>query len=381
MTKRANGEGGIYQRESDGRWCAAVVHDDPVTGRRKRTVLYGKTRTEVKAKLKAATERIEDGGPVKDATSTVAAWVEQWRKTTLEASSRKQSTKTLYSTLARKQLEPEPFSALRLDKLRPTDIETLILTMRNDRKLADSTIRCTYTVLRSALDAAVRDGLLAKNPAIVVPRPGVARTEAHYLSPADVAVLLDKAKTSRFWAPLALIAGTGLRRGEALALRWDDVDLEAGTLRVRGTLARINGELVVTETNTQRSRRSIRLSPALVKLLTAHRKTQIGERLRAANQWTEGNFIFTTEAGQPMDPRNLLRALGSAADKAKFSGVSVHTLRHSAASALLEVGIGLKTVSEMLGHSSVSITGDIYQHVSDNAAQEAANALSKAMGL
>jgi integrase len=97
--------------------------------------------------------------------------------------------------------------------------------------------------------------------------------------------------------------------------------------------------------------------------------------------WTEGDFVFTTETGQPVDPRNFLRALTSAATKAGLTGVGVHTLRHSSASALLERGIGLKTVSEMLGHSSVAITGDIYQHVSDQAAQSAADALAAAIGI
>jgi integrase len=97
--------------------------------------------------------------------------------------------------------------------------------------------------------------------------------------------------------------------------------------------------------------------------------------------WHGSGFVFTTENGQPIDPRNLLRALKVAADRAGLSGVGVHTLRHSAASALLEKGIGLKTVSEMLGHSSVAITGDVYLHVSDGAAQAAADTLAAAIGV
>jgi site-specific recombinase XerD len=125
----------------------------------------------------------------------------------------------------------------------------------------------------------------------------------------------------------------------------------------------------------------LRLSESTVAMLRSHRKAQAAERIHAANVWHESDFVFTTETGQPVDPHNLLRSLIVAARRAELGGVGVHTLRHSAASALLEAGIGLKTVSEMLGHSSVAITGDVYQHVSDGAAQAAADALTAAIGL
>lgn len=377
--RRSNGEGSIYQR-GDGRWCAAIVADDPATGRRKRSVLYGRTRKDVLAKLRIATERAAEGAPVRDAKATVAAWSAQWRATTLKASSRKESTKALYRYLCEKHIEPEPFGAKTLDKLRPSDIEALVLELRT-RGLSESTTRTTYTVLRAVLDGAVRDGLIARNPAAGVARPGVTRKEARHLSKPELAALLDAARSSRFHPAFILLAATGLRRGEALALRWDDLDLEAGVLRVRGTLARVGGQLAVSPPKTDRSRRTLRLSPGVVAMLKAHRKAQAADRLRAANVWHESGFVFTTENGQPVDPRNFLRALASAAKRAGLSGVGVHTLRHSAASFLLEDGIGLKTVSEMLGHSSVAITGDIYQHVSDGAAQAAADALSAAIGL
>jgi integrase len=380
MTRRSNGEGSIYQR-GDGRFCAAIVHDDPATGRRKRTVLYGKTRREVLAKLKAATDRAEAGAPVKDARTTVAAWLTHWQATTLTASGRKDSTKALYSYLATKHLGPAPFGAIPLDRLRPSDVEALILVLSTERNLSQSTVRTAYTVLRAALDGAVRDGLLARNPAAVVARPGVARKEARSLSAPEVGQLLRETNRSRFGVAFVLIAATGLRRGEALALTWDDVDVDAGVVKVRGTLGRVGGSLVVTAPKTAKSRRTIRLSPPVVAALRAHRKVQAAERLAAANVWHESGFVFTTENGQPVDPRNFLRALTTAARRAGLSGVGVHTLRHSAASMLLDAGVGLKTVSEMLGHSSVSITGDIYQHVSDGAAQAAADAIAKAIGL
>ena len=168
-----------------------------------------------------------------------------------------------------------------------------------------------------------------------------------------------------------LIASTGLRKGEALALRWDRVDLGAGTLKVAATLGRIGDRLVISEPKTARSRRTVPLSPASVAMLRKHRTEQKAERLRAGNQWTDSGLVFTTELGGPVDPRNLLRVIEAAAKTAGVEGVGVHTLRHSAAVAWLEAGVHIKAVADLLGHSSIAITGDMYGHTSDDTARAA----------
>jgi integrase len=395
MSKRANGEGSIYKRESDGRYVGALTYPDPTTGKSRRQVFYGKTRAEVRTKLREASDRLEEGQPVSDSKATVSQWLHHWTATTLEASDRKESTRSLYRSLANSHLKPEPFGALRLDKLKPSDIEALVLRLRartrpirskdgseaEVRALSDSTIRTTYTVLRSALDGAVRDGLLARNPAAAIRRPGVERTEARHLSLLEVHRLLNAAESSRYHGALVLITATGMRRGECLALRWQDIDHDAGVLRIRGTLSRIGRKVTVTEPKTERSRRILPLSPATAALLTGQRKGQVAERLHAGSKWTDTGYVFTTETGQPVDPRNLLRVVQSAAARAGLTDVGVHSLRHSAATAMLEAGVNIKAVSDLLGHSSVSITGDIYGHTSDDSARAAIAKLSDAMGL
>ena len=379
MGKRANGEHSIYQRK-DGRWCAAIVCDDSVTGQRSRTVLYGKTRTEVRNKLKTASERVEVGAPVRDAKASVAVWLVQWRDTTLAASNCKASTKELYKTLCIHHLEPEPFGAIRLDRLRPSDIDSLILKL-NDKGLADATVQRIFTVLRVALSGAVRDGLVARNPASSVKQPSVAKKETRHLSSAEVTRLLDAAKGSRYHCLLALIAATGLRRGEAAALKWKDLNLKTGTLQVRGTLARVDGKLMVTQPKTAKSRRSLPLSPSVVAMMKAHRKRQAVERLAAGSVWIESDYVFTTESGTTVEPQNILRAVKAAASGAALTGVAVHTLRHSAATTWLENGVHLKAVSELLGHASIAITADIYGHLSEETARGAMETLSDAIGI
>jgi hypothetical protein len=174
--RRANREGSIRRRAGGG-WEARISHVDPVTGQTKRTSLYGPTQAAVRAKMKAAQHRADAGAPVKDATRTVGDWLAHWRATTLAASDRKPATKSNYATQSRCHLEPAPFGAITLDRLRPSDVEALMLALRA-KGLSDSTVLVVYTVLRAALDGAVRDGLLARNPAALVAHTGVKRREA-----------------------------------------------------------------------------------------------------------------------------------------------------------------------------------------------------------
>lgn len=396
MGKRSNGEGSVRQR-ANGSWEARLTYTDTVTGRLERASFYAATSRAARAKMKAARERIEAGAPVKDATMSVGDWLAHWRTTTLAASDRKESTRALYGTLSRQHLEPAPLGATPLDKLRPSDVEALVLRLRAKTKpgpkkpngapgtpvraLSDSTIRSVYTVLRSALDAAVRDGLLARNPAAQIRRPGVARTEARHLDADDVAAVLRAAESSRYYPALVLIASTGLRKGEALAMSWDAVDLDAAVLRVSATISRVDGRLLITEPKTARSRRAVPLNPAVVSMLRRHRTAQTAERLRAGDQWQNSGLVFTTELGGAVDPRNLLRVIEVASRAASVDGVGVHTLRHSAAVAWLESGVHIKAVADLLGHSSIAITGDVYGHTSDDTARAAIDALAGRLGL
>lgn len=242
-------------------------------------------------------------------------------------------TKSMYGTVARKHVDSK-LGAMPLDKVRPSHVEGWLAGLRG-KGLSDSTVRSGYTILRAVLDAAVRDEELSKNPAVVVKRPTVDRDEAAYLSPAQVKSLLTTAEKSRYRPLFELLVITALRRGEALALKWRDVDEAKAVLRVRGTLGRQDGELVVTKPKTEKSKRAIHITPATAALLKSIRLGQKEDRLRAGSAWTETGFVFTTEFGQPCDPRNALRAFQVAATKAELPGVGLHTLRHSAASVML----------------------------------------------
>jgi integrase len=205
-------------------------------------------------------------------------------------------------------------------------------------------------------------------------------TESPHLTPGQVADLLRGAEGSRYAPLFASLVHTALRRGEALALQWSDVDLDKGPLRVRGTLSRIDGQLLVTEPKPAKSKRFVPISEPAEQLLRRVQANQAEERSRAGSAWRQTGFVFTTESGEPCDPRNALRALKVAAARAGLSDVGLHTLRHSAASVLLNSGVPLKVVSEILGHSSIAITGDVYGHVAPDVSSGAMDALGAAFG-
>jgi integrase len=369
----------IYRRASDGKWVGTLDLGRDASGRRKRHVVYGQLRREVVAKLEEARSRLAADEPVKDARLTVAMFVSDWIQKALPASQRKATTQDNYAIIAKTHLVPAPFGALTLDKLCPSDIEAL-LTAKRAAGLSDSTVRLIYTVARAVLDTAVRDGLVRRNVAAVVKRPTIKRAEARYLTVEEVGRLLKAARGDRLEPLIVLMLGTGLRRGEALALHWSDVDLAVGHVRVRWTLARIDRRLIFDEPKTERSRRFVPLPSPVADTLKRHRVSQAAERL-AAIAWqpweNHPDLVFPTQIGTPTDPRNALRAFEGIAKRAGLSGVGLHTLRHSAASALIASGAHIKVVQELLGHSSYGITADIYSHVAIEQQREAAERLGE----
>jgi integrase len=192
-----------------------------------------------------------------------------------------------------------------------------------------------------------------------VKRPGVERQEAKHLDADAVSAVLRA----------------------ALALRWDRVDLDGGAVKIAATIGRVGDRLLITEPKTERSRRSVPLNPAVVAMLRRHATTQKEDRLRAGSEWVDSGLVFTNEFGGPVEPRNLLRVIEVASKAAGVEGIGVHTLRHSAAVAWLEAGVHIKAVADLLGHSSIAITGDVYGHSSEDTARAAVDGLAGRPGL
>ena len=190
---------------------------------------------------------------------------------------------------------------------------------------------------------------------------------------------LDAARGEPLYALYAVALACGLRRGEALALRWSDVDLEAGTLRVARTLSRVQSGNIFTEPKSPRSRRTVPLPTSCIAELRAHRVRQAEERLQLCGAWQDHDLVFPSSWGTPMDPRNALRAFTAVAKRAGLDGIGLHTLRHTCASLLLAQGVHPRVVMETLGHSGIAITMDVYSHVMPQQQREAADLMNTAL--
>lgn len=251
---------------------------------------------------------------------------------------------------------------------------------RVDSGLAPATVHKLHVVLHKALKAAVVDGLIPRNVSAGLKLPKLSREEIAPLSGEEARRLLDAARGERLEALYVLALNTGIRQGELLALKWDDVDLEGGVLRVRRTLTKVGKTYTTGEPKTRGSRRVIRLTTAAVEALRAHLSCQLEEMERMGSLYQPGGPVFATEAGTIINPSNLRnRSLKPLLSAAKLPPIRFHDLRHTCATLLLSKNVNPKIVSEMLGHASVSITLDIYSHLMPDMQEKAAEALEDAL--
>jgi integrase len=243
-----------------------------------------------------------------------------------------------------------------------------------DDGLAPATVAHLHAFLHRALGQAHRWNFVAQNVASLVNPPRIPKREMRTLDPDEVRRLLYAVDSDRLQALYMLAVTTGMRLGELLALRWSDVDLLSRRVSVRGTLARRDQGLIVAETKTGRAR-VVLLTPTAV-AVSQHRVRQAGGRRRAGASWACLDFVFTNELGRPLDPSNVrLRSFQPALKHAGLPHIRFHDLRHTAATLMLRQGVHPKVVAEMLGHSQIGITLDLYSHVTPTMQQVAVDAV------
>jgi integrase len=269
---------------------------------------------------------------------------------------------------------------VRLAQLAPAHVRTMLAGLESAGYSAN-TRRLARSVLRRALGLAERDGLVVRNVAALTDGPSVAGTRLDdALDAAQAARVLEIAIGDRLEALACLVLTLGLRRGEALGLRWTDLDLDAKTLTVERTLTRVPGQgLVTTSPKTATGARTVPLVSNTALALREHRRRQAEERLRVGPVWQENGWVFTTPLGMPLDSRNALRWWHSLCERAGLGRRRFHASRHTAATLLLDRGAPLEVVSAILGHASLAITADVYARVTLDAKRRALEALSDAV--
>jgi integrase len=369
-SRRGHGEGSIHFKADKQLWCA-TVDLGRTDGKRKRKYLYGKTRKEVAEQLKVALRDQQQGLPVAVERQTVAQYLTRW----LEEVARPRlqpSTYVSYEQKVRLYLIPA-LGRHQLAKLDPQHVQAMMNALLA-RDLSPRTVQFTRAILRKALGQAVKWNLAARNVAALTEGPSVPRHEMRALAPEEARRFLDAVKGDRLEALYTVAVSLGLRQGEALGLRWGDLDLDGGTLHVRVSLQRLAGQPYrLAEPKTRRSRRSLPLAPNLVAALRAHRARQLAERLAGGPEWkNEWDLVFTTPEGGPLSKHTLIPQFKKHLARAMLPAVRFHDLRHSCASLLVAQGVHPRVVMEMLGHSTIAVTMNTYSHVLPQAQRDAA---------
>ena len=362
--KRGQNEGSISKRP-DGSWWARITVGKDQDGKQKRKAFYGKTRREVLHRMTAALSELNHGVFVEPSKITVNEWLDIWLHD-YKPQSVKRTTLQIYDSRAENHIRPF-IGHIKMQDLRRETIQGLINEL--SRKYAAETVKGIYITLHAALEQARKNSLIYVNCAsgIVLPKPDKSRVQAFTIE--EQRRFMEAAKRSYMGDMFLLDLGTGLRIGELISLTWNDIDLENGVLRVNRTLNIIkssedshNKWLKTFGTpKTASSVRSIPLLPYITDLLKSARKKQ--DEKKDVLHYEDNNLVFSTRSGKPLDPRNMQRVFQSVLKQAGLSGFHIHCLRHTFATRGLEQGIELRVLQELLGHSTVKITADLYTHV------------------
>lgn len=375
MSGRANGEGSVYRR-ADGRWAAAHYVLRPNGGRVRRTV-YGKSRKEVAEKLADLVTKTQAGVPLAAESWTVAQYADYWL-TKVVAPRLRPATASSYRETLRRHILPR-LGHVRLRSLTPAHVRTLLVD-RAESGLGARSVQIVHSTLRAMLGEAMREELVARNVAAIVRPPSVPHLEVQPWSSQEAAQFLEVIADHRLYALFAVGVALGMRKGELLALRWSDVDLEAGLVHVRRNVQRLPQGLVFGPPKSMRSRRTIPLPMTSVGVLRMHRARQAAEILALGHVWADPDLVFTSEVGTVIEPRNLSRFFDQLIKRAGLRRIRFHDLRHTCASMLLAQGVPARVVMDVLGHSQLAVTTDLYSHVMPTALREAANAMDRALG-
>ncbi len=352
-------------------------------GKRKRETLTVRgSLKDAEAKLAKRIAEVESGivGTGSDTTvrQFVASWLERKRESDLAA-----STVQRYDELANRFIVPT-LGDIVMTKLRPLHIESAIATWRKmlnahskeKKAVSQRTVHHAFSTLRTALGQAQRWNIIERNPCANVERVAKGRSIGNALDESQALELLDLLRGDQLEHPTLLAIMTGLRRGELLALRWQDVDFERASIQVSRSLEIIGThELRFKQPKTPKSQRTVALPTQAIVALKRHRAQQRLHIMRHRDIYQENDLVFPNPEGAPWHPKRFSASFGHRMKQLKVR-ITFHGLRHSYASIPLRAGASLKVASEALGHSGVAITADLYTHVLGELQSEAAERLS-----
>jgi integrase len=290
------------------------------------------------------------------------------------------STRLAYQVHLRRYLLPH-LGTIPLTRLSAADIERMHQTLfgsgATGARLSTATVHRVHATLTSALNHAVRRGLIATNPAALIDLPPALRREMTVWERAELNTFLLAAQQHRLWALFTLMAYTGVRRGEAVGLRWRDVDLNRGFAHIEQQIIWLPAAPVTGPPKTRAGRRIVALAAQVVHALQWQAARQALERSAASGTWVDAGLVFTQPCGAALDPARVSRAFDRLVSVLDVPRIRLHDVRHTSASLGLAAGESLLEVSRRLGHSSITITAEVYAHVSPSSAHAAAERLAE----
>ena len=376
--RRKKGEGSVRQRK-DGRWEGRVVIGYDEKGLPRTKNVLAKTKRECQEKLKQLRETVI--GPRTEKVRPempFGEWLDFWYQNYVKPQIRP-TTQANYEAKIYQHIIPE-LGKIPLNQLAQKDLQQfyarmktggrLIRTEQFGKGLSDSMVRGLHAACRSALEKAVQEGLIRTNPAVGCKLPPKRGREMQVLGREELQRFLIQAQAEGYFELFLLDLCTGLRRGELLALQWDDLDFKSGTLTVNKRVYEVKGQLRVSVPKTRASIRRLVLPPGVVEVLRQYRET-------VNSRWM---FPSPVKEDTPMTPGAVRRWLQIILERAGCKRIRFHDLRHTFATLSLENGMDVKTLSSMLGHVSAATTLDIYTHVTGDMQSEAAAKIDRGLG-
>lgn len=371
---------GSIRRRTKGSWEISVDLGRDAQGKRQRKFENVKgLKKDAEQRLRELLTSLDNGLTIATEKITVAQWFNRWMGEVV-LPDRKTRTAERYQGIIRNHITPI-IGHLQIDRLRPADVKA-VHTSLTEKGLANSTIECCHWVMSSALSYAFEMEVVSRNPVRVVKPPKVDKKEIRPPSVSTVNQILDNAmKDEHDLAPaLWLTTYTGIRRGECLGLTWSNTDLKVGQISITEALVRTQGKgLILESPKTNASRRVIDLDDETVEVLRKHKVNQMQQRLKLGTTYEDQDRVFPNALGGFSNPMRMTRTLEKYAVQAGAADMRLHDLRHFHASVLLQSGTNIVLVSKRLGHSSVSMTLDIYGHLLPGWQKEAAVNFAKAM--
>ena len=387
--KNGTGEGSIRKKDT-GRWEARyTIGHDSISGKQIQKSVYGKTREEVAKKLNEILNSITNETYVEPSKMKTGEWIESWLSNYAKMAI-KDSTFENYSVLARVHIFPG-IGSITLRNLKTKDLQQFYnyiyksgkVTKKDssseEKGLSVSTIKHIHNIIHQALAQALKEGLIRSNPDDACVMPKEEKRKINTLPIEDLSLFLNEALKGNHYAMFYLDLCTGLRRGELLGLKWEDVDFLEKTLTVKRQLTRVSRQLKLSSLKTSNSYRTIKIPDSAIDVLRSHLEVQNELKGKSDTVWEENGLIFSNEIGKPIDPSGVYHYFKRLIKRLDFNNNRFHDLRHTFATIALQNGVDVKTIQETLGHSNAAFTLQVYGHVTKQMQNTAAKKIDDFM--